>query len=293
MNIDGRISARFFFKMARTPILVGKYVLPCDRPLVVGIVNVTPDSFSDGGKYVRVDAAVAHALKLIDEGADILDIGGESTRPGAAPVSRSEEIERILPVVEALAAGHTPISVDTQKPQVMAAAIRAGASMINDVNALQADGAIDVCAANDVAVCLMHMQGTPGSMQSNPTYVDIVADVEAFLLERTAACLNAGIDRARIVIDPGIGFGKSLEHNLALLRATRRFADTGFAVMVGVSRKSMFKTLLKRAVDDRLVPSVVVGVLAVQQGASMLRVHDVRETQAALRVWQAVMEQER
>ena len=263
-------------------------MLPTDRPLVMGIVNITPDSFSDGGKHYSRDAAIEHALRLVEEGADMLDIGGESTRPGAAPVTAGEELERVMPVIEALAKGGTPLSVDTQKPEVMAAAIRAGVSMVNDVNALRADGAIEVCAASRVAVCLMHMQGTPESMQSGPTYDDVVDEVKAFLNLRVAFCINAGIDRERIVIDPGIGFGKSLAHNLALLRALDQFREIGCAVLVGVSRKSMFKALLGRATDDRLVPSVVAAVLAAQRGAAILRVHDVRETCDALQVWRAV-----
>lgn len=269
-------------------IAAGRFMLPTDRPLVMGIVNITPDSFSDGGKHYSRDAAIEHALRLVEEGADMLDIGGESTRPGAAPVTAGEELERVMPVIEALAKGGTPLSVDTQKPEVMAAAIRAGVSMVNDVNALRADGAIEVCAASRVAVCLMHMQGTPESMQSGPTYDDVVDEVKAFLNLRVAFCINAGIDRERIVIDPGIGFGKSLAHNLALLRALDQFREIGCAVLVGVSRKSMFKALLGRATDDRLVPSVVAAVLAAQRGAAILRVHDVRETCDALQVWRAV-----
>ena len=274
--------------MALTPITAGSFILRTDRPLVMGVVNVTPDSFSDGGRYLARDAAVAHALRLIDDGADILDIGGESTRPGAAPTSLNEELARVMPVIEALVSCGTPLSIDTHKPEVMDAAIRAGVSMVNDVNALRAVGAVEVCARSRVAVCLMHMQGAPASMQSRPTYVDVVAEVGAFLLQRATTCISAGIDRTRIVLDPGIGFGKSLDHNLALLRAIEQFAASGFPAMVGVSRKSMFKAMLGRAADDRLVPSVVAGVLAAQRGASILRVHDVRDTCDALRVWQAV-----
>ena len=274
--------------MALTPISAGTYLLPTSRPLVMGIVNVTPDSFSDGGRYLDRDAAVAHALRLIDDGADILDIGGESTRPGAAPASLEEELDRVMPVIEALASCGTPLSIDTQKPEVMAEAIRAGVSMVNDVNALRVAGAMEICARSHVAVCLMHMQGAPGSMQSRPTYVDVVAEVRAFLLQRAVSCVDAGIGQNRIILDPGIGFGKSLEHNLALLRAVEQFGENGFPIMVGISRKSMFNALLGRAANDRLVPSVVAGVLAAQQGAAILRVHDVRETCDALRVWQAL-----
>jgi len=274
--------------MALTPITAGSFVLPSGRPLVMGIVNVTPDSFSDGGRYLHRDAAVAHAMRLVDDGADILDIGGESTRPGATPASIDEELARVMPVIEALASCGTPLSVDTQKPEVMAEAIRAGVSMVNDVNALRTVGALEVCSRSRVAVCLMHMQGAPDSMQESPTYLDVVAEVKEFLLQRAAACINAGIDRDRIVIDPGIGFGKSLAHNLALLGAMQQFAGTGFAAMVGVSRKSMFKALLGRSSEDRLVGSVVASLLAAQRGATLLRVHDVRDTCDALRVWQAI-----
>ncbi len=258
--------------------------LDADRPRIMGIVNVTPDSFSDGGKFNTAGAAIAHAIKLINEGADILDIGGESTRPGAAVVDLQQELERVMPVIEALAKSHpgTALSIDTQKPAVMQAAIGAGVKMVNDVNALHATGAIAVCAAADVSVCLMHKQGEPGTMQAAPHYDDVVAEVKAYLMQRAAACEAAGISRDRIVIDPGIGFGKTLAHNLALLRATAQFAAGGYAVLVGVSRKSMFKTMLNRNVDDRLVPSVVAATYAARQGAQILRVHDVRETRDAL-----------
>jgi dihydropteroate synthase len=250
----------------------------------MGIVNVTPDSFSDGGKYLSHDAAIAHARQLIAEGADILDIGGESTRPGAAPASLDEELDRVMPVIEALASGDVPLSIDTQKPKVMAAAIRAGVAMVNDVNALRAGGAIDACAASDVAVCLMHMQGEPRTMQANPEYQDVVADVHAFLRARAAACEQGGIARERIAIDPGFGFGKTLEHNLTLLRELTALTAAEYPVLVGLSRKSMFNALLGRATAERLVPSVVSAIIAAQQGAAILRVHDVRETCDALKL---------
>ena len=263
------------------------------RPLIMGIVNVTPDSFSDGGKYLAPDAAVAHAITLINEGAELLDIGGESTRPGAAPASLDDELARVLPVIEALVKSHpqVPLSIDTQKTEVMRAAIQAGALMVNDVNALQADDAMAVCARAGVMVCLMHRRGTPVSMQAAPHYADVVGEVKTFLLERAAACEAAGLAREQIVIDPGIGFGKTLEHNLALLRATAEFAATGYAIMIGASRKSMFQALLNRAVDDRLMPSVLTAVHAAQHGAAILRVHDVRETRDALRLWQGLSSQ--
>jgi dihydropteroate synthase len=266
----------------------GRFRLPLTRPLVMGIVNVTPDSFSDGGKFLSHDAAIAHAHQLIEEGADILDIGGESTRPGAAPASLQEELDRVMPVIEALATGPVPLSVDTQKPEVMKAAIAAGVAMVNDVNALQAPGAVETCAASNVAVCLMHMQGEPRTMQSNPHYAVVVAEVKAFLLARARACEEAGIAADRIVIDPGFGFGKTLAHNLALLADLNVLATAGYPLLAGLSRKSMFKALLQRDTDDRLVPSVVAAVLAVQKGAAIVRVHDVRETVDALRVFRAI-----
>jgi dihydropteroate synthase len=253
----------------------------------MGIVNVTPDSFSDGGKFLSHESAVSHALRLIEEGADVLDIGGESTRPGAAPASLQEELDRVMPVIEALAPGDTPLSIDTQKPTVMAEAIRAGVSMVNDVNALLAGGALEICAASASAVCLMHMQGEPRTMQVNPFYGDVVGEVHAFLVGRVEACIGAGIARSRIVVDPGFGFGKSPEHNFAMLRELQQFAALGLPVLAGLSRKSMFKTLLGRDTADRLVPSVVAALIAAQHGASILRVHDVRETCDALRVWEA------
>jgi dihydropteroate synthase len=266
-------------------IKAGRFSLSRDTPLVMGIVNVTPDSFFDGGKFVSHEAAISHAMQLVEEGADILDIGGESTRPGATPTSLQEELDRVMPVIQALASHDTPLSIDTQKPAVMAEAIRAGVAMVNDVNALRAAGAPEVCAASDVAVCLMHMQGEPGTMQTNPSYIDIVSEVRTFLLTRVEACIKAGIERERIVIDPGFGFGKSLEHNFTLLEQLQEFAKSRLPVLAGLSRKSMFRALLGRDTADRLVPSVVAAVIAAQHGASILRVHDVRETCDALRVW--------
>jgi dihydropteroate synthase len=250
----------------------------------MGIVNITPDSFSDGGKFLHTDAAIQHARSLIDEGADILDIGGESTRPGAAPASLEEELARVMPVIVALQQSHPhiPLSIDTQKAEVMRLAIQAGVAMVNDVNALRATDAAEVCAIGNVHVCLMHMQGEPRTMQHAPHYADVVADVLSFLLARARVCEAAGIAKNKIAIDPGIGFGKTLEHNLALLRAIPTFVATGYEVLIGVSRKSMFKTLLAREVDDRLVPSVLAAVHAAQAGAGILRVHDVRETRDAL-----------
>ncbi|BDU22054.1 dihydropteroate synthase [Dyella sp. GSA-30] len=264
--------------------------LVLDRPRVVGIVNVTPDSFSDGGKLADTDAAVAHALKLAGEGADMLDIGGESTRPGAADVSLDEELARVVPLIERLVARtDLPISIDTSKPEVMRAAVAAGAGMINDVYALRREGALDVVAELGVPVCLMHMQGEPRSMQDAPQYDDVVGEVHRFLMDRVFACELAGIDKRKVMVDPGFGFGKDLEHNLALLRALERFSDLGSGAYVGLSRKSMIGKLTGR--DDpteRAAGSVAAALIAVQRGARMVRVHDVAATVDALAVWQAV-----
>ena len=265
----------------------GRYALVLDRPLVMGIVNITPDSFSDGGKHLDRRAAIMVARQMLQDGADILDIGGESTRPGAKPASLSEELDRVLPVIEALSGEGVPLSIDTQKPEVMRAAIAAGASIVNDVNSLQTSGALAAVAATQVGVCLMHMQGTPGSMQGDPRYDDVLVEVREFLVERADACDAVGIGRARIVIDPGFGFGKTLAHNLTLLRDLDRFLETGFPVLAGISRKSMLGALTGREVQDRLAASVAAALMAAQKGAKILRVHDVRETVDALKIWQA------
>ena len=263
--------------------------LTLDRPRIAGIINVTPDSFSDGGAHVDAFAAVAHGLKLVEDGADLLDIGGESTRPQAEPVSVQEEIARVAPVIEALAKQTSvPISVDTSKPEVMRAAVAAGAGMINDVYALRQNGALDAAAELKVAVCLMHMLGEPRTMQEDPHYDDVVSDVRRFLAERVFACEMSGIDKKKIVVDPGFGFGKTLEHNLALLRALDQFAALGVPLMVGLSRKAMIGTLTGRATDRRAVGSAVAAMIAVQKGAMIVRVHDVVETRDALAVWEGV-----
>ena len=269
----------------------GKFQLNLSRPVVMGIVNVTPDSFSDGGRHLSTAAAIAHAFQLIEEGADILDIGGESTRPGAAAVSEQEELDRVLPVLEGLCGVAVPISIDTYKSNVMRAAIHAGASMVNDVNALQAEGALQVVAQSEAAVCLMHKQGTPQSMQQRPNYRDVVGEVSAFLRERIAATEAAGIPRERIVIDPGFGFGKTLAHNLKLLRHLDSLCELGVPVMTGLSRKSMLGAITGREVDDRMAASVAAAMLAVQRGASIVRVHDVRETVDVLKIWNTVNEE--
>lgn len=264
-------------------------VLRLDRPQVMGIVNVTPDSFSDGGHHATVEAAVAHGLRLVEEGADVLDIGGESTRPGAEPVGEAEELARVLPVVEALVARTAvPISVDTTKPAVMRAALAAGAGMVNDVMALRAEGALEAVAASKAAVVLMHMAGEPRTMQQAPTYDDVVGEVHRFLAERVFACEMSGIDKRRIVIDPGFGFGKALEHNLALLAGLMRFTEIGVPVLAGLSRKSSLGQITGRAVEHRLAASVAAHLVAVQNGAMLVRVHDVAATVDALKVWAAV-----
>lgn len=264
--------------------------LTLDRPRVVGIINVTPDSFSDGGQFASIDAAVAHGLRLAEEGADMLDIGGESTRPGAADVSVAEELQRVIPVIEQLVARTAlPIAIDTSKPEIMRAAVAAGAGMINDVYGLRRDGAMDAAAELRVPVCLMHMQGEPRSMQDEPHYDDVVGEVHRFLTDRLFACELAGIDRRRVMVDPGFGFGKTLEHNLALLRKLSRFADLGSGVYVGLSRKSMIGTLTGRKEPaDRAAGSAAAALIAVQRGARMVRVHDVAPTVDALKVWHAV-----
>jgi dihydropteroate synthase len=265
----------------------GRFSLALDRPLLMGIVNVTPDSFSDGGRFLDPRAAVAHARELIEQGADILDIGAESTRPGAQPVGAAEEIGRLRPVLDALRDSPVPISVDTMKPEVMRAALDLGAAMINDVAALAAPGALDVVAASDCGVCLMHMQGEPRSMQAAPHYDDVVGEVKAFLAARVEACLRAGIARERIVVDPGLGFGKTVEHNFELLRGLPQLAQLGRPLLVGWSRKSSLGKITGRAPQDRLAASLAAALLALQRGARILRVHDVKETRDVIAVWRA------
>ncbi len=256
----------------------------------MGILNVTPDSFSDGGDFTTCETALQHARRMVAEGADLIDVGGESTRPGARPVSVEEELDRVVPVIEALAAElAVPVSVDTSKPEVMRAAVAAGAGLINDVAALRRPGALAAASALGVPVCLMHMQGEPGTMQQDPTYGDVVADVANFLAERIAACGAAGIPRERLLVDPGFGFGKTLGHNLALLRGLPRLAALGVPVLAGLSRKSMIGALLGGVpVGERLHGSVAAAVLAVERGAAIVRVHDVGPTVQALRVLAAV-----
>jgi len=266
-------------------------VLSLSRPLIMGIVNVTPDSFSDGGQHPTYGTALAHALRLVEEGADILDIGGESTRPGAADVTPDEELERVVPLVDSLAREGVPLSVDTSKPEVMRAAIGAGAAIINDVRALQAPGAVDAVADSDCGVVLMHMQGMPRTMQMAPRYEDVVAEIRVFLRERLGALEAAGVSPERIALDPGFGFGKTVEHNFTLLRELQRFTSLGCPVVAGLSRKSMLGAVTGRAVGERATASVVGAVLAAERGARVLRVHDVAATRDGLRVWEAMQGQ--
>ena len=261
----------------------GGPTLDCAR--VMGILNVTPDSFSDGGRYLEVDEAVEHALQLVAEGADIIDVGGESTRPGARFVSAGEEIDRVAPVIEAFTKESSVlVSIDTSKPEVMRAAAAAGASMINDVRALTQDGAMEAATELGLLVCLMHMQGEPTYMQVSPAYRNVVDEVRAFLLDRAEACIKSGIPRDRILLDPGFGFGKTLQHNLDLLRHLNRIVDTGFSVLAGLSRKSMVGMLLGDPEHDRLAGSVTLALYAVRQGAHIVRVHDVAQTVDALKI---------
>ena len=265
-------------------------ILRLDIPRVMGIVNVTPDSFSDGGVHATVDAAVAHGLTLAEEGADVLDVGGESTRPGASDVPLEEELARVVPVIERLARETAlPISVDTSKPEVMRAAVEAGAGMVNDVYALRREGALDAAAAMRVPVVRVHMLGEPRTMQAAPEYDDVVGDVHRFLAERIFACEMAGIEKKRIVVDPGFGFGKTAGHNLALLAQLQRFTELGVPVLAGLSRKKTIGELTGR--DDprgRVHGSVAAALIAAQRGARLLRVHDVAATVDALKVWNAV-----
>jgi len=276
------------FDTHRTLALKGGATLALDRPRIMGVVNVTPDSFSDGGALDSVEAAVDHALRLVAEGADLLDVGGESTRPGAAAVDEAEELRRVLPVVEALAGrAGVPVSIDTSKPAVMRAALAAGAAMVNDVLALRADGALEAVAEAGAAAVLMHMQGEPRSMQQAPHYDDVVGEVHRFLADRMLACQFAGIDRSRLVVDPGFGFGKTLQHNLELLRGLDRLAP-GMPLLAGLSRKSMIGAITGREVGGRVFGSVAAALIAAQQGAVILRVHDVAATRDALAVWLAL-----
>ncbi|MBL8423684.1 MAG: dihydropteroate synthase [Candidatus Accumulibacter phosphatis] len=262
----------------------GAFELPLTRPLVMGIVNLTPDSFSGDGLAANLDRAVEQAHQQIDAGADLLDIGAESSRPGAAPTSLEEERRRLMPVLEALGDCGIPISVDTYKPEVMREALAHGASMINDIYALRMPGALDAVARSDCAICLMHMQGDPLGMQDGPAYTSVVSTVRAFLEARVAVAGAAGIAKDRLILDPGFGFGKTLEHNLELLRHFAQLSIAGLPLLAGISRKSMLGAITSRPVERRLAASVAAAVLAVQRGANIVRVHDVEETRDALAV---------
>ena len=266
----------------------GRFVLSLRTPLIMGIVNLTDDSFSGDGLGADAAKAIAHGLRMVEEGAHILDIGAESSRPSAVPVPLQQELDRVLPVIEGLRSCGVPLSVDTMKPQMMKAALDAGADMINDINALQAPGALETLAASRAAICLMHMRGDPATMQHDPRYDDVVVEVAEFLADRVATAEAAGIALQRIVIDPGFGFGKSFEHNLALLRRLDALHGPGLPLMVGLSRKSMLGLLTGQAAQQRLYAGIAAALLALQRGASIVRVHDVAPMRDALAVWNAV-----
>jgi dihydropteroate synthase len=268
----------------------GRFTLPLTRPLIMGVVNITPDSFSDGGRFLDPARAAEQSRRLVEEGADLLDIGGESSRPGAAPVALEEERRRVIPVLERVIELGVPVSVDTCKPELMREAVAAGAAMINDINGLRAPDALEAVAAGDAAVCVMHMQGEPGTMQRAPAYGDVVSEVREFLLARAQALLGLGVARRRIVLDPGFGFGKTAQHSLELLRRLPALVECGFPVLAGLSRKSVLGRITGRPVDARLCASVAAAMLAAQRGASILRVHDVAATRDALLVQRAVQD---
>lgn len=272
------------------PLQLGKYSLDLSRPRIMGVLNTTPDSFSDGGSYYKsgrlvLDLALERGAQMLREGADIIDVGGESTRPGAAPVSEQAELDRVVPLVEALVRElDAPVSVDTSNPVVIKEAAAAGAALINDVRALRRQGALEAAAATGLPVCLMHMQGEPETMQKRPAYRDPVVEVREFLRQRLAACLEAGIGSDQILLDPGFGFGKTLEHNLELLRRLPELLDLGYPLLVGLSRKSMMAKLLGREVSERLPGSLALAMAAAQRGAAIIRVHDVAATLDVLKV---------
>lgn len=258
------------------------------RPLVMGILNMTPDSFSDGGRYFSLDAALTRAEQMIAEGVDIIDIGGESTRPNSEPVPLQEELDRVMPAIYALRDCGKPISVDTYKPEVMREAIAAGADMMNDINGFLAEGAIETIAGSDCGLCVMHMQRSPQTMQASPSYQDVVDEVTAFLRERVAALVASGVDRERICIDPGFGFGKTLEHNLILLKNVRQIqAACGLPLLAGVSRKSMIGAITGKPPEGRLAGNIAAALIAIYHGARIVRVHEVAETVDAIKMWQA------
>ena len=270
--------------------LCGRFKLDLSSPSVMGIVNVTPDSFSDGGKFNTTDKAVAHAMELVEQGADILDIGGESTRPGATPVLLDEELNRVIPVIKALVKAGVPLSIDTYKPEVMREAIDAGVDIVNDVCALQESNALEIVASSKVGVCLMHMQGRPQTMQADPQYQDVVAEVAGFLAARLKAAEQAGIARERIVLDPGFGFGKRTADNLTLLNQLSCLQSLGLPLLIGLSRKSVLGQVVGSAVDERIHASIAASVVSVMKGANIVRVHDVKPTVDALKIVSAVMQ---
>nr|WP_312509749.1 dihydropteroate synthase [Pseudomonas luteola] len=273
----------------QTRLLCGSRVLDLSHPHVMGILNVTPDSFSDGGRFNTLDSALFHARALVSAGATLVDIGGESTRPGAPAVSEDEELSRVVPVVEAISKElDVIISVDTSSPQVMLESAKVGAGLINDVRALKRPGALEAAAAAGLPVCLMHMQGEPGTMQQNPHYEDVVTDVIAFLSERVAACENEGIRRDQLILDPGFGFAKTLEHNLVLFKRMPELFELALPLLVGVSRKSMIGAVLTKPVEERLYGSLALAALAVAKGASIIRVHDVEQTVDVIKMIAAV-----
>jgi dihydropteroate synthase len=270
-------------------LTIGNQQFDLSRSIVMGILNVTPDSFSDGGRFDRVEQALAHATRMRSEDADIIDIGGESTRPGAQPVNADQELERVIPVIRAIRQeSDIPISIDTSKPEVMRAAVAAGADMVNDVNALQTPGAIEACVELAVPVCLMHMQGEPRTMQQQPQYHDVVRDVAGFLRQRSQACIDAGIDSNDIVLDPGFGFGKTLQHNLDLLDGLDAICELELPILVGISRKSMLGAILDKPIDERLYGGIAAAVIAHTRGARLFRVHDVAPTRDALAICDAL-----
>jgi dihydropteroate synthase len=281
MNLSPSVSEKTIDCAGRT--------LDLSWPRIMGVLNVTPDSFSDGGDFFAPENAVARAEQMVDEGAAIIDVGGESTRPGAAPVSLDEELQRVIPVIEALhATVPVPVSIDTRKPAVMQAAVAAGAGLINDINALQETGAVEMAASLEVPVCLMHMQGNPETMQDTPTYNNVVDEVACHLEARADACMQQGIPEERILLDPGFGFGKTTSHNLLLLQQLERLVETGFPVLVGLSRKSLIGKVLDLPVDKRLYPGLALAVLAVWKGAALVRCHDVRPAREVIEMCQAV-----
>lgn len=281
-------------RMTTEPVLpallqCGRFLLPLTRPLVMGVVNVTPDSFSDGGRHFAADAAIAHARRLLAEGADLIDLGAESTRPGAAPVTEAEELARLRPVLEALQDCGAPLSVDTRHPSVMRAALELGADMINDVNGFRAPGAVEAVARSEAGLCVMHMRGEPATMQQAPVYSDVLDEVRTFLRARVEVLRAAGVSLQRLVIDPGIGFGKTQNDNLRLLHGLPALCADGLPVLIGLSRKSLIAHLTGRPVEQRLAGSLGGALASVASGANILRVHDVAETRDALALWHAII----